>query len=172
MATGGQREGQALGLRTAEGALSVRSQDLMLVVKGPIRREYQPRTVERRKPTAATLEAGYRFHLHRRGSDRPLELDPSAFAFGPGGPRTGSSLIEIGGWLDEIAAGVPVDDGFRRLPPALGASSPEADALLPLRGARGASPLARRQDAPAILDNLGQFRFYSGWRAGVERLRR
>jgi hypothetical protein len=66
---------------------------------------------------------------------------------------------------------VPTDDHFRRLPPALGAASPEAGGALGaaagLSGARG-----RHKDAPQILDNLAQFRRYSAWRGAVERRRR
>jgi len=171
VATGGRCEGQRLELRTTAGPLTVEGASLLLVVKGPIRREYQSREIERKKPSAASLEAGYRFHLHRRGEDRPVELDPAAFTFGKEAPLTGSSLLELSDWLATIAGTVPVDDAFRRLPPALGTAGEEVDATSSLRGARGRSSLTRRKDAPAILDNLGQFRFYSGWRAGVERRR-
>jgi hypothetical protein len=101
-----------------------------------------------------------------------VELDPLAFAFGEEKPLSGSSLLEITGWLGEIASGISTDDRFRRLPPALGAADEGPDALASVRGGRSASAFVRQKDAPAILDNVSQFRFYSGWRAAVERRRR
>ena len=67
-------------------------------------------------------------------------------------------------------------DGRRRLPPpSTGAGSGRAGA----RGALGAAGSLRlatrsrrgREEGPIVLDNVEQFRFYSGWRAAVERRR-
>jgi hypothetical protein len=63
-----------------------------------------------------------------------------------------------------------VDDGFRLLPPALGEAAEEAGSLATFRGARGAG-LAPGREAAIVLDNVAQFRFYSGWRAAIERVR-
>jgi hypothetical protein len=58
-----------------------------------------------------------------------------------------------------------VDEGFRFLTPALGPAQPPrpgpALALDPTRSGKGARPVR--------FDNVAQFRFYSGWRAAVER---
>jgi hypothetical protein len=167
---GGRQIGGVLHFRTEAGPLDVASSDLLLIVRGPIRREYQAREVERKKPHTATLEEGYRFHLHRRLDPAPLEVDPAGFAFAQQAPLTGSSLLELKTWLQSLGESVPVDDGFRLLPPALGEAAEEAGSLAALRGARGAS-LSPGREAAIVLDNVAQFRFYSGWRAAIERVR-
>jgi hypothetical protein len=167
VASGGECTGGKLRLRSAGRTLEVAGEELLLVVEGPIQREYQSRPVERRKWQTATLDPSHRFHLHRRSDTRPVELDPGNFAFGPRGTVAGSSLLEIKAWIGEVAAQVKVDDGFRRLPPALSPAAPEEGAAASFRGA--GPGLARSKEAPEILDNVAQFRFYSGWRAAVER---
>lgn len=166
---GGRLEGNGLALRTAAGSVTVGAPDLLLVVKGAIVRELPP--MESRKwSRTATLEPGFRFHLHRRAADRPLEIDPDAFDFGArhegAGARRGglSSLLEIAGWIAAAAAGVAVDDGFRRIAPALSPAPPASGPAARLEDALRSGPRAA-----AILDNLAQFRFYSAWRAAVER---
>ena len=168
--TGGRQEGDRLHLRSGEGALEIAPLDLLLIVRGPIRREYQAREIERKKPHPATLQGGYRFHLHRKRDPRPVELDPASFAFGAQAPLTGSSLLELRAWLEALGEAVPADDGFKGLPPALGAAAEEGGSLSAFRGARS-SGLTPRRDAPLVLDNVAQFRFYSGWRAAIERRR-
>jgi hypothetical protein len=169
LATGGERDGRRLRLKVGRELLEVGAGDLLLIVEGPIQREYEPREVERKRPRTATLEAGHRFHVHRRRDPAPLELDPANFAFGPRGAVAGSSLLELKAWVAALGEGVPVDDGFKRIPPALSPALPEEGAAASLR--RTGGRLARSKDAPAVLDNLAQFRFYSGWRAAVERRR-
>jgi hypothetical protein len=159
---GGRLDGDVMALRTASGPVAVGATDLLLVVKGPIVRELPP--MESRKwARTASLEPGFRFHLHRRSADRPLEIDPAAFDFG--GRRGGeSSLLEITGWIAAVAAGVPADDGFRRLAPALSPAPPASGPAARLEDALRSGPRSA-----AILDNLAQFRFYSAWRGAVER---
>jgi len=170
MALGGEPEAGGLRLRTDDGPIRLAGPDLLLVVKGPIARAYQP-TLEIRRLQSASLEPGYRIHLHRRADPRPVELDPGNFELGFA--VTGSSLLELVGWIDALGPGTRVDDGFRQLPPVLG------EAALPGAGPLAAAASLRRparggfgtDEAPAILDNLAQFRFYSGWRAAVARRR-
>jgi len=169
VATGGECSGARLRLRSGRRPFEVLGEDVMLVVEGPIQREYQSRQVERKKMPTATLEASHRFHLHFRSESRPVELDPANFAFGARGTVAGSSFLEMKAWIAELASHAPVDDGFRRLPPALSPEAPDEGAAVSLRGV--GSGLARAKDAHAILDNVAQFRFYSGWRAAVERRR-
>jgi len=180
-ALGGSAEAGVLRLRTRDGDLLVRSEDLRLVVRGPIAREYQP-SLQIRSVRSASLEAGYRIHLHRRADPRPVELDPGNFEFGF--TVTGSSLLELLGWIEAVAPAVPMDDEFRRLPPEL---SPAATPIFGVMAAAAglsrpdrAKPDHRSQsligglgadELPAVLDNLPQFRFYSSWRAAVERRR-
>ena len=166
VALGGEWTGRALALRTAEGPLGMESAHLVLEVQGPITREYQTSQDVKRARTA-TLESGFRFHLHRRDDARPLELDPGAFDFGGNGPGT-SSLLQLTAWVQELTRGVAVDDGFRRLPPELGVAAAAAGGPLAAADALGARA-ALRAEAPLVLDNLRQFRFYSAWRAAVER---
>jgi hypothetical protein len=168
---GGRHAESVLHLRTEDGPLTVDLKDLFLVVRGPIRREYLIREIDRKRPHTATLEEGYRFHLHRRGEPAPIELDPAGFAFSTSAPLTGSSLLELKAWLAALGDGVVVDDAFKRLPPALGEAAAGQDSLRALREKRSAG-MAKGREAPAVLDNLAQFRFYSGWRAAVERRRR
>jgi hypothetical protein len=164
VALGGEWTGDALALRTTGGPTRVEASQLLLAVQGPITREYQTSQQVKRSRTA-TLEPGYRFHLHRRGGNRPLELDPGAFDFGAAGMGS-SSLLQLSAWMQELTRGVVVDDGFRRSPPELGVAQPAAAGPLAAADALGA---ATRGDAPLVLDNLRQFRFYSAWRAAVER---
>jgi hypothetical protein len=161
-ALGGRFSDQALHLRTPGGPVEIGGPDLLLVVKGPIAREYPPREGERFVRTA-TLEPGFLFHLHRRERPRPLEIDPAAFEFGVHRARE-SSLLEVAGWIAALAESAPVDDGFRRITPALAPSAAATGLANALR--TSASP------PPARLDNAAQFRFYSAWRGATERLAR
>jgi hypothetical protein len=168
--TGGRQQGGRLLFRTETGSLDLSPLDLLLIVRGPIRREYQAREIDRKKPHTATLEEGFRFHLHRKQDPSPLELDPASFAFGTHAPLTGSSLLELKAWLEAIGEAVPVDDGFKLLPPALGAAAEESGSLGALRGTRSGG-LGPGREPAVVLDNVAQFRFYSGWRAAIERQR-
>jgi hypothetical protein len=160
------------GRQAADGRLSLRATDaervlepgkLLLLVQGRIQREYQPRAAKRLR--TATLEQGYRIHLHLRDDERPVELNPGGFEFdAERGP--GSSLLRLRGWLERLAPGVAVDDRFRFLPAALGPEEPAGGGTL------GATRGLRRRGQGAeqlILDNLRQFRFYSAWRGAWER---
>jgi hypothetical protein len=169
-AVGGERGFGVIALRTEEGPLTLRRGDVGLVVRGAITREYQPSS-RRRRVSTARLEPGYRVHLHRRHEPRPLEIDALAFEFGFA--VTGSSRLEVDAWVEEVVPDA-VDDGFRRLPPALGVAAAEPRGALAAAGSlRPPTSGGRRgrDEAPVVLDNVEQFRFYSGWRAAVERRR-
>jgi hypothetical protein len=175
-ALGGELLSSELALRTAEGPVQLRREHLLLVVSGPIVREYRPPLARRRVDTAR-LEQGFRVHLHRHAERRAVEIDPAnlELGFAP----SGSARLEVEAWLAEVAAGVPRDDGFRRLPAALAPEQPERQGPLAAAGAlRRRSPGGEdttrdvaRTDEPLLLDNLEQFRFYSGWRAAAQRRR-
>jgi hypothetical protein len=128
-------------------------------------REYQALLQARRVRTAG-LDPGFRFHLHLRDGPRPLELDPGEFEFGAQPPLSGSSLLELGRWFEALAPGLAVDDDFRKHPPAL---APAAASVEVLAAAALTSRSSRKQKEAVVLDNLAQFRFYSGWRAAVAR---
>ena len=166
VALGGEWTGQELSLRTTDGPVRIETSHLMLAVQGPIAREYQTSQEVKRSRTA-TLEGGYRFHLHRKGVARPVELDPGAFDFGSRAAGASSRLL-LSGWVQELTHGVIVDDAFRRLPPELGVAEAAAAGPLAAADALGARA-AVRGEATLVLDNLRQFRFYSAWRAAVER---
>jgi len=74
--------------------------------------------------------------------------------------------------VEALSEQVALDDGFRRLPPAL-APSTQGHGLPGLARPPQPGAPARlgpgRPQGPVLLDNLAQFRFYSGWRAAVER---
>jgi hypothetical protein len=165
-ATSGARAGSALRLR-GDRDREVKPGDVLLVVRGPIVREYRP-AEKRRKIDTARLDPGYRFHLHLKAAPEALEIDPFDLAFADGAPVAGSSLLEVRSWVDAVRADAPDDEGFQYLTPALGVSQEDG------RGAVQALGDAGRvgKDAVPILDNLAQFRSYSGWRGAVERLAR
>ena len=161
--SGGRLTSDGLTLRTESGTVPARPDGLLLVVRGPITREYL--AAKTRKVRTATLDQGYRFHLHRKDDPRPLELDPGAFDFGLPS-LTESSLLVLSSWIAKAAAGVEIDDGFRRETPALAPAAPETGGIA---AALAGSVERRAEDAAQVLDNLEQFRFYSAWRACAAR---
>jgi hypothetical protein len=163
---GGRRVEDVFALRVDGRELGVPTRDLLLVVRGPIQREYQSLPAARARVRTATLEPGYRFHLHRHAGGAPLELDPGDFAFTDVADAFAPSLLVMSRWFDALSPSVEVDDEFRRLPPALGAADAGAAGAV---GAAAALRPPRRREAPLVLDNLAQFRFYSAWRGLVER---
>jgi hypothetical protein len=162
----GEKRGGELLLRTGSGSVTFPGPDALLVVRGTIAREYQS-SDERRRIAIARLSDGYRIHLHRRGVPRPLEID--ALNFEVGFAPSGSAQLEVDGWIAAVAASVPLDSSFSRLAPALAPAAPEAGGALAAAG----SLAAARGDAEGrvVLDNLAQFRFYSGCLAAVARRR-
>lgn len=151
--------------RTDEGRVEWSREDLLLVVKGPIQRQYQAEDKHVRRLKSAAPTEGYRFHLHRLSDRRPLELDPDGFDFDAERGLVASSLLRITAWIDAFQPAPLFDDGFRLQPPALGAA--EASRAT----ARALGREADRKDVSPVLDNLRQFRFYSAWRGAVARLR-
>jgi len=154
-----------LHVRHATGSLAIGADDVVLLVEGSIAREYQTPT-DRRHFRVATLEQGYLFHLHLARGVQPVELDPGAIEFDDGcGP--GSSLLRVRGWIRQLGRDWPLEDGFRFLAPALGLATP------PSGPTRLAAALGSGKDAASqVLDNVGQFRFFSAWRGLIERARR
>jgi hypothetical protein len=164
LALGGRCHERALELRTVDGPREVAGNDVLLVVRGPIARALEPPRHFRRVRLAGPDE-GHRIHLHLRSQGPPLEIDPEDFEVGTG-PLPLSSLMTLLDWLRAVAGGAPVDEGFRFLAPALAPAAPA-----PAGTAAGAAQAlsAGKRARPALFDNLAQFRFYSGWRAAVER---
>jgi hypothetical protein len=162
----GERHGAGLRLRSTEGRVDLARGDTLLVVSGPITRENQA-TDERRKMLTARLEDGFRFHVHRRSELRPLELDAQNFEvdFAP----SGSARLELESWLGDVARDAPRDAGFSRLTPVLAPAEPEAAAGA-LAAASSLASSARADGKPRVLlDNLAQFRVYSGCLAAALR---
>jgi hypothetical protein len=172
LVAGGRLGPQGLSGRTTSGPLELAATDLLLVVRGPIRREYQAQPRPRRI-ASASLTDGYRFHLHRRSAPQPLELDPDGFEFDDADGTVASSLLRVAAWVEAVARGVPVDDGFRFLSPALGAAPADGTARLGAARALGSRVPGedRAGEERVVLDNVRQFRAYSAWRGTVERLR-
>jgi hypothetical protein len=166
-AVGGERGVGVLALRTEGGPLTLRRGAVGLVVRAAITREHQTPSKRRRVDTAR-LEPGYRVHLYRHHESRAVEIE--AFAFEFGFAATGSARLELDAWVGEIAPDATLDDGFRRLPPALGPAETEPAGALAAAGSLGFATRAR-DEPTVVLDNVEQFRFYSGWRAAVERRR-
>jgi hypothetical protein len=161
LARGGRQEEGALRLAVDGGALRVSAGELALVVRGPITREYQAEDRGRRIRTA-TPAPGYRVHLWRRGEATAVELDPDSFNFSQAAPV--SSQLTLLEWVESARGSAPLDDEFKREPPVLSPAPPAEGTEAMLRQAR-----ARGRQEAVILDNLEQFRFYSGWRAAVRR---
>jgi hypothetical protein len=167
MALGGAWNEDTLALRDEEGAREVRASGLMLVVRGPISRTIEGVAQIKRVPVAGPQD-GQRVHLYLLGEPRPIELDPEAFETERG---TAAATTRLAAWLREVARSVPVDDAFARLTPAL------APAVASAGGAAAAARALevqqkKKDERGLVLDNVAQFRFYSGWRAAVERRRR
>ncbi len=182
-AVSGELLGASLLLSTEEGGVEVARDDLLIVVTGPLTRQRQA-SARRPKFATATFEEGWCLHLHRLAEPRPIEIDAGSFE--PGFAAAGSTQLQLRSWLEVIARDVPRDDAFRLLTPALApAEGPAPGALSAVESLR-ARPLVapavpapgdwrspgRAADERVLLDNLAQFRFYSGWRAAVERRRR
>jgi hypothetical protein len=161
----GRLDGATLALRIGSDNLGVEKADVLLGVRGPIRREYQT-AANWRRLRSATLSDGYRFHLHRHSDPRPVELDPGAFEFDEEDEAFQSSLLRLNSWFATLTAHAAVDDAFRLLTPALGAEAADEAGVFKL--AEAARP-ARPKGEPLVLDNLRQFRFYSAWRGTLER---
>lgn len=160
---GGSFEAGVLELRAPHGPLRVQAQDVLGLVRGPITREYAAEgSGPRRRIASAGLEPGYRFHLHRHQGP-PVELDAWGFEFRER-DQGRSSLLTLTGWCLELAKGRPQDDGFRLEAPALSPSEQAAD-----EAQRALGRSQRPKHAGVILDNLRQFRYYSGWRAACLR---
>jgi hypothetical protein len=166
LASGGEWTQGTLHLRSDEGPIPIEKRGLLLVVRGPISREYQSEFKGKR--VLGTLPPGYRIHLHLVKDVRPVELDPDAFDFGRV-PVASSSLLQMNAWLENLGPDLLVEEAFGSLAPALGLS--EGAPGGPFSSLSGTRRRAKGAEAPKILDNLGQFRFYSAWRGTLERQR-
>jgi hypothetical protein len=163
VARGGRRGEGALRLAVEDGELRISPAELMLVVRGPITREYQAEEQRRRVRTAAP-GSGYRVHFWRRADANAVELDPDSFNFGQADAV--SSQLTLLEWVESVRGAAPLDDEFKREPPVLSPAAPAEGTEAMLRQTR-----ARGREEAVILDNVEQFRFFSGWRAAVERRR-
>ncbi|HEX6738496.1 MAG TPA: hypothetical protein VF310_09500 [Vicinamibacteria bacterium] len=168
LARGGRPHAGGLELELAGGVERVGPEQVLLLVEGPIAREYQTQQDLRRVRTAS-LAPGYRLHLHLRDGPQPLELDPGGFDFG--GPRATrrSTLLELQAWLAPLRARAPSDDSFQRALPALGPSEPSQAG--PLSAANALRAHLAEDGQALVLDNLAQFRFFSAWRGVLQRRR-
>jgi len=155
-----------LMLRTETGPLGLAPGSLQLVVTGEVVREYEPRH------RGEATRAGQRFivHLHRRGETAAVEIDSAIL--GVGGSLTGSARLSVETWIESLAEDAPRDDRFRLLSPALSPAEPDpAQSAVAVAAALGEAKSAGGREPRQLLDNLAQFRFYSGWRGAVERRR-
>jgi hypothetical protein len=165
----GERQGTQLVLRTTEAPVTLARGDAFLVVRGSITREYQP-TAERRRIDTARLAEGFRVQIHRLAEPRALEID--ALNFEVGFAASGSVRLEIEAWLDAVVGDVPRDDAFSHLGPVLGLAAPEPGGVLAAAGTLAAATRGGTGESRSVvLDNLAQFRFYSGCLAAVRRRR-
>jgi len=172
VALGGRFADGTLDARVEGGRMRIAGPDLLLVIRGPIARTYPTAPEDLKRPRMATLEPGYRVHLHCHADPQPLELDPGSFEFSDPASAGRSSLLELLAWVEALARDAPIDNDFRLLAPALGVSAREASGVGALV-ATLARPAAGRSagNAPVVLDNLAQFRFYSAWRGALARRR-
>ncbi len=135
----GEREGDGLRLRSAQGSLTLAPGDVFLVVSGPIRREHQARA-ERRKFRTASLDEGFRVHLHRRSASPPLEID--ALNFEIGFAPSGSVRLELESWLEAATRAHDATPASRGCPPCWGPPSPSPGAARCRRRTRSPRPRA------------------------------
>ena len=161
-------DGAVLDLRTAGGGVRVWPRATCCWwCKGPIVREHTPARRPAEVVRTATLEPGFRFHLHRPRRRAPaVELDPAAFELGAA--RGGDSIAARDRGLD----GAPrrVRPRGRRLPPRPPGAGPGGARRLrrwrgvdeTLRRAAGREAERPRQPRPVPP--------YSAWRGAVERL--
>ena len=166
-ALSGEWTPRGLALRTEAGPLVLAAGSLQLVVTGEVVREYQPRPGRREE-----TRAGQRFivHLHRRGQTAAVEIDSAIL--GVGGSLTDSARLSVETWIEALAQDAPRDDRFRLLPPALSPAEPDpAQSAVAVAAALGEGKSPGAGEPRLLLDNLAQFRFYSGWRGAVERRR-
>lgn len=170
VALGGRFADGMLDARVEGGRLRIARPDLLLVVRGPIARNY-PTAPDLKRLRTATLETGYRIHLHRRADPQPLELDPGSFEFSEPALASRSSLLELLEWLETLAQGLPIDNDFRLLMPALGVAAQGSGSVGALVDTLTQRQGRSRDPATLILDNVEQFRFYSAWRAAMARRR-
>lgn len=161
----GRLEPQRFVGRGSGRAVECLVSDLLLVVRGPIRREFQAQDKDLKHIKSATPSEGYRFHLHRLSDARAIEIDPDGFDF-EDRESSASSFLRVTRWIDSLVPPAAVDDGFRLLPPALGES--ERDVAT----ARALGHAPQKGSERPLLDNLKQFRLYSSWRGAIERIAR
>jgi hypothetical protein len=156
-----------LEVESEEGLRRLNPHDLLLVVRGAIRRQYMTGFDPPKRLRSATLAPGARFQLHLRHARdlRPFEVDADAVELRGERRYPASSLLELEHWL-RLLAPASLDTAFDRLAPALAPAEEPRGGAAALSARRG---LERRPTGPPVLDNVAQFRFYSGWRAGVER---
>ena len=157
-----RRHAERLEVRHSDGRLAIAAPDVLLLVTGPIRREYQT-TTEKRRFRLATLDQGYRFHLHLHRELRPVELDPHSLEF-EGDVPPGSSQLRLSGWLTGLGPDWARDDGFRLVPPALGLEQPTTGPQQLAAALRGGD-----DGGSQVLDNVTQFRFFSAWQGLTRR---
>jgi hypothetical protein len=166
LAIGGRSSAGVLTLRTAKRERHVKIQEVQLAILGEIHREYAPE-IRKHPRSFGGLDPGFRIHLYVRGIALPFELDPEGFLFDDASGAPTSSLLELRRWIDALPAHVPRDEGFRQMPPALApAEAPTGPAIF-----EAVAALRTGREGPVVLDNVSQFRFYSGWRAAIERRR-
>jgi hypothetical protein len=164
----GERVGEGLRLASATGSLTLAPGEAFLLVSGAIVRERQA-SAERTRVATARLEDGFRVHVHRRGARPTLEID--ALNFECGFAVSGAVRLELLAWLAAVAGDARHDTGFARLPPALAPAGPEPAGALGAMGSLRSPREGAPDGAPLLLDNLAQFRFYSGCLAAVARRR-
>ncbi len=184
IATAGALEGESLRLRLDKDELRVTGGEVLLAVRGPIRREYAGTRPQVRwgvfqlggyfglpglELGTATLEPGHRFHLHLRHAPRPLEVNPAAFEFPLEPGLAVSSEQRLAAWL-ETMIGLPVDESFKHQTPALAPAEASGGPLFAVEALARSKPGSQEPDLK-VLDNLAQFRFYSAWRGLLERRR-
>jgi hypothetical protein len=175
VARGGDPAGGSFVIGPERAVERVAAGDVLLVVWGPIRRE----TVEpergplrsQRRPSASPVQDAELYHLHVRGRQQPIEIDPWGFRFSENRGRVESSQLRMRTAIEALAGAARIDRSFRHEPPALAPSGGAPDSALEgienlFQGSRAAG---RKGRTTSLLDNVGQFRFHSSWLGAVAR---
>lgn len=151
-----------------EPPLTLGHEDLLLVVRGEIRRErHHEKRLGSARGVSHRLSSGERIHLYEKEAKVAVEIEPEAFDWDVlGMERTTSALLNVERLMSRIAVKAPfacVDRGFDDEPVVLARADEERDPTHAL------AEVDRRSSNGVLFDNEAQFRFYARWRYRVER---
>jgi hypothetical protein len=157
---------QSLELTLSKGnKLKIDYSDLLLLVRGEIRRESHKKPKKAADGSSRSLTPGLRLHIYGAGATVAAELDSEGFDWNvlPAEVRSPSTPLNFKQLTDELllrGTRAKLDRGFDMEPVVLSRSEPVSGIGEILQGSR--------KSKGALYDNSDQFRFYARWRFLVE----